>query len=960
MRVLILGGTYFLGLAIIQAIKNLPFSTDITLFNRGKRPPPENTKSIIGDRNIDGELAVLRKEFYDVIIDTSCYTERQARVASTILFENTRHYIYVSSAAVYFHCLEYPFLETDKCDCHITSSTPLGQYGFNKYEAECIFAQSDIPASIVRPTYLYGENDPGARESRFFQHLLSGDSFNIAQPNTLFQLLHVDDLAAAVCSVAQNTPPLNCEIYNVAPAKSFSFSGYAQLLAAIAGKDLKISNGEAHHPLSTHFPYTAWPCILDSSKIRNKLNWSEKEDITKHLANIFHSTLQSLGSNLKSSNIHLDNLSGTLQNEKKTALAHRQENTTVLELLPESLLDTLESCVAKYPTKRIFSINIRGETSALNYNDLLTYALNASAYLTEEYPNIKYAILAVSAPLEFIKAFWAVQYAGWVAIPTAPVTSSNEAKALTELYNRFPQSVIITDSDISNHANALSCPPSVILPTFFAHEKQSKNRSQIPADNPALILMTSGSTGEPKGVVQSHKTILARSKSIVHHLNINKDDINLNWMPLQHVGGIVMCHLQDVVAGAQQVHVATEFILSEPSRWLTLMQKFDVTLSWAPSFAFRLLADTLAATELTTLDLSKIRCLINAGESINRQAALDFLAQLSQYGLKPNSIHPCWGTSEICSGVIIRSGISQSYETEVGSFISVGKPLPGYSVKIVDDADRRLEEKQIGHLLLSGPSIMSGYYEDISSTDSTLTPDGWYRTGDLAMIVNGEVVITGRTKDIAIINGVNISLNAIESTLTVGIANVTVVASSFLDAESRAEKLLLFIGIDSNNLNQPISFDEITKSIQRQAMNYFNHYFFDIVFIENSKIPKTNIGKIQRGALLKLYQHNEIYRLNNVDATQKQVCKLTSRLDNDEESLEQLIINTLRHRTKNNKINALHTFFELGIDSVHIYQTANDLKKAGVNITAAELYSYETPRSLTKYIISRNKGALSS
>ena len=106
-------------------------------------------------------------------------------------------------------------------------------------------------------------------------------------------------------------------------------------------------------------------------------------------------------------------------------------------------------------------------------------------------------------------------------------------------------------------------------------------------DQPALMLLTSGSTGQPKGVLQSHRALLARSVATAIMNGHGPDDVSLNWMPLDHVGGIVMFHLRDVVSGAQQIHVAKEPILANPLRWLDLIQRFAVTLTWAPNFAFR-------------------------------------------------------------------------------------------------------------------------------------------------------------------------------------------------------------------------------------------------------------------------------------------------------------------------------------------------------------------------------------
>ena len=164
-------------------------------------------------------------------------------------------------------------------------------------------------------------------------------------------------------------------------------------------------------------------------------------------------------------------------------------------------------------------------------------------------------------------------------------------------------------------------------------------------------MLTSGSTGNPKAVVQSHAALLRQLASSAKRLSLTPDDVSLNWFGFDHVGGIVMFHLRDMAIGCTQVHAHTLAITSNPSRWLDLMDRFRVTISWAPNFAFGLIN---AAAERETpgrWNLSSVRVLMNAGEAISAVTASTFLQRLAGHGLCSTAIWPAWGMSETCSAV---------------------------------------------------------------------------------------------------------------------------------------------------------------------------------------------------------------------------------------------------------------------------------------------------------------------
>lgn len=165
------------------------------------------------------------------------------------------------------------------------------------------------------------------------------------------------------------------------------------------------------------------------------------------------------------------------------------------------------------------------------------------------------------------------------------------------------------------------------------------------------MLMTSGSTGLPKAVRLTHRNVLTRSAATEQMNGLGADDVSLNWIPLDHVTGVVMFHLRDVYLGCRQVHAPTSWILQDPLRWMDLADRHRVTVTWAPNFAFGLLAEQAHRFTGRAWDLSPMRLVMNAGEVVVASAARAFLHTLEPFGLPQDVMHPGWGMSETCSVV---------------------------------------------------------------------------------------------------------------------------------------------------------------------------------------------------------------------------------------------------------------------------------------------------------------------
>ena len=226
------------------------------------------------------------------------------------------------------------------------------------------------------------------------------------------------------------------------------------------------------------------------------------------------------------------------------------------------------------------------------------------------------------------------------------------------------------------------------------------------------MLLTSGSTGKPKGVTQRHSSLLLRSAATVQDNGFAPEGVSLNWFPMDHVGGIVMFHVRDVYLGGRQVHAPTNYVVREPLKWLDLIEKHRITNTWAPNFAYGLVNARAEEVGRGRWDLSSLQFILNAGEAIVSRTARRFVELLLPHGLPGTAMRPSWGMSETCSAVTYDHHFTLDSTSDDDSFVSVGTPIPGFAMRIVDSAQNLVPEGTIGSLQVRGPSVTPGYYKN--------------------------------------------------------------------------------------------------------------------------------------------------------------------------------------------------------------------------------------------------------
>lgn len=466
---------------------------------------------------------------------------------------------------------------------------------------------------------------------------------------------------------------------------------------------------------------------------------------------------------------------------------------------------------------------------------------------------------------DFIPAFWGCQLGGFVPVPIsiAP-TYSGANSAVGKLQNAWQmldRPVILTGKALAKAIRSLpdmADSADLRVATIDELRRCAADRAwhESRPDDLAILLLTSGSTGLPKAVMQSHGGLLSESAGTSRMNRFSAAEVSLNWMPLDHVGGIVMFHVRDVFLGCQQIHAVTELILQEPLRWLDLIARFRATLTWAPNFAFALVNAREEAIRERHWDLSSMRFILNGGEAIVARTARRFLQMLRPHGLPGTCMHPAWGMSETSSGVTYSDCFSVETTSDDDSFVEVGAPIPGFSMRIVDARDRLAREEEIGRLQVRGPSVTSGYYRNPGLTRNAFSADGWFETGDLGFLRRGRLTITGREKDVIIVNGINYHSHEIEAVVEEipGVVVSYTAACPVRDRATDTDQLAVFFHPASN---EDIALAGLLKTIRESVVKRIGITPEYLIPVEESDVPKTAIGKIQRTQLSQRFNAGE-------------------------------------------------------------------------------------------------------
>jgi len=503
--------------------------------------------------------------------------------------------------------------------------------------------------------------------------------------------------------------------------------------------------------------------------------------------------------------------------------------------------------------------------------------------------------VAIMLPTElsFFQSFFGVLFAGGIAVPVYPPFRPDRIEEYAERQCRILDNAgarfLITFQQAGRLARLLRPRLSSLLDVLKPEELLRSDRgfrpeSEAPAflpvvgeDDPALIQYTSGSTGDPKGVVLTHRNLVSNIQSIGVAFGLSPTDSGVSWLPLYHDMGLIGSWLSCLYHGISVTILPPFAFLNRPERWLWAIHRHRATLSAAPNFAYEICARRIRDEDIKGLDLSSWRAALNGAEPVSPETMDRFTRRFSPYGFRPETFTPVYGLAETAVALTFpeietlpridrvsrnvfecdRKAVpTDETEASVLEFVSCGRPIMDHQVRIVDDQGQVVGERIEGGLEFRGPSCTQGYYRNPKAT-AALYHDDWLVSGDLAYLSEGELFITGRKKDVIIKGGRNLYPHEIEEVVgeVSGIRKGCVAAFGLFDKKLSTEKLVVVAETRERGKERHT---QLITAINDQIVAAIGIPPDQVLIVPPGSVQKTSSGKISRSACREAFLKDRI------------------------------------------------------------------------------------------------------
>ncbi|MGE3727764.1 MAG: fatty acyl-AMP ligase [Candidatus Sericytochromatia bacterium] len=520
----------------------------------------------------------------------------------------------------------------------------------------------------------------------------------------------------------------------------------------------------------------------------------------------------------------------------------------------------------------------------LSGHEVLQQVEAVAAGLAKRFPPQSRILLLFEPGLEFPLAFWACLRAGMVAIPTYPPADPRTRTRFLGIAEDAQAVAVLTSSPLLKLSKWVKwLVGSLRRMKWFAledlvTEASSSQGLALPDEHDlALLQYTSGSTGTPRGVMLSHGNVYANLLSLVapwQTMPAVQEHI-VSWLPLYHDMGLMAGIVFPRFINARSTTFSPLYFLQKPRRWLMALSETQGTISCAPNFAFGMCLKKISPEQLGDLNLSHWRISLNGAEAINPETLERFAERFAPCGFQKSAYYNAYGMAEtavfVTGGKPLEPPVVRSFQREaLGQhrvipsaegrvMVGLGQTWGDTQICIVDpESCQRLEPHQVGEIWIQGGSVGQGYWRQPEVTASTFSAEiagepaagKWLRSGDLGFLFEGSLFITGRRKELIILQGQNHSPPVIEQAVQQGNAHFRTGCGAAFSVGESPEKLIL---VQEVRNECPLSPQELEKIARKALAESEGLHLDELVLVESGALPKTSSGKIQRKFCQDLY-----------------------------------------------------------------------------------------------------------
>ncbi len=562
-----------------------------------------------------------------------------------------------------------------------------------------------------------------------------------------------------------------------------------------------------------------------------------------------------------------------------------QKNDTKYTLKADTLVEVLEKRAKEKPEFLTF-MDLTNKESHVSSVEVLQQANVAAQYLLSKglKKNDKIVVMLPTSA-NFAYVYFGILMAGGVPVPVSqPAGTSHIAKYLDNLTHIIRDSeakYFITYEKIKAIAGSLMNIADLVQGFILDDEIFSKpipkgKHKSLPSIGPddlALIQYTSGTTDKPKGVMLSHRNLIHNIHGIGMASAFTGSDVGISWLPMYHDMGLIGGFFTTLYWNLKMVLMQPEAFLFRPRWYLENISRFRVTAGVAPNFGYHYCTTRISDADLHKLDLSSWRIALNGAEPVDRITLTKFLDKFKRAGLRDDIFLPVYGMAEDSlaatfpslerSTVVRRFKRDKLEEESVAldsnshdsreyiDLVSVGYPLVGQEVKVVNAEGRTLNEREIGEICVKSKSLSAGYFKNPQATRNAFK-DGWFHSGDMGFILDGMLFISGRKKEMIIKRGKNIYPYDVERIAST-VKGIRLGCCAAFDVHNEAEGTEDLVLVCETTVKDKAAQERLKNEIRNEILTRLGIAPDDIQLVPRESIPKTTSGKIQRILCKKIY-----------------------------------------------------------------------------------------------------------